>query len=750
MANEGLGDQVKAGKELRGLMSDTGKIYSEIRKLGKDNEKILCSTLSKARQLWIIEAQLAKAGGLNTVEAKKFQKTQEKILRQSQDRLSLQESFDDASKQSANRWQDLQMQAAAFAGRLWGIVTNPLVLLIAGVALIGKMFVDWNKRGEEFRVTTGIVGEQFANLNRQAMSVAAELGHLGISQKEALEYTQALAQEFGSIDTLSQELVENVAVISISMGISADEATKLMSSFMTITAGSSEMAGNLMEFTAALSRSAKVAPNAVMQDIASNADALAGYMKEGGKNIAIAAVNARQLGVSIGQTVQIADKLLDFESSIESQMNAMLLTGRQLNLDRARMLAISGDLAGMQEEILRQVGSQAEFEEMNVIQRRALADAIGIGVGELGTMISRQDTLNKLTSNQIGLADAMAKGMTLTEVLGTNDKIMSGLTQMTNMMTKIGNIAGEYLIPVFEHLANVFGKVAQFVSNMLDGFEGKEITDDAKKAEAGFWDWTGAIGYTTLALGALIGAVFLLRKVSAGGGFFGRAKGGLFGNLFGGLSWSSLGKGIVIMLAIGAALVILAYGFKTMGEVNWDEMWKAGVAIIALTAAIFGLGALLSGPGAVIFAIGVAGFIALGLALNVLGEGISKIGTGFTLISTSLETIANISIPDFSAWDGLIDRVERLSSFAMPLALVAGAVTAISETTPAGAGVGAAEREILAAGVSTITPGTGEVKVSLDDVVSKLDEIEGMFRDGIDLKLNGAKIGEWLSKTARV
>ena len=37
MANEGLGDQVKAGKELRGLMSDTGKIYSEIRKLGKDN-----------------------------------------------------------------------------------------------------------------------------------------------------------------------------------------------------------------------------------------------------------------------------------------------------------------------------------------------------------------------------------------------------------------------------------------------------------------------------------------------------------------------------------------------------------------------------------------------------------------------------------------------------------------------------------------------------------------------------------------
>ena len=79
MANEGLGDQVKAGKELRGLMSDTGKIYSEIRKLGKDNEKILGGTVSKARQLWIIEAQLAKGRRLTIGDAKKLQQQQNQI-----------------------------------------------------------------------------------------------------------------------------------------------------------------------------------------------------------------------------------------------------------------------------------------------------------------------------------------------------------------------------------------------------------------------------------------------------------------------------------------------------------------------------------------------------------------------------------------------------------------------------------------------------------------------------------------------
>ena len=64
--------------------------------------------------------------------------------------------------------------------------------------------------------------------------------------------------------------------------------------------------------------------------------------------------------------------------------SASMLLGRQMNLDKARELALSGDLAGLAEEVKNQVGSQAEFEAMNVIERQSLAKAIGVNVSDLG------------------------------------------------------------------------------------------------------------------------------------------------------------------------------------------------------------------------------------------------------------------------------------------------------------------------------------------------------------------------------
>ena len=75
--------------------------------------------------------------------------------------------------------------------------------------------------------------------------------------------------------------------------------------------------------------------------------------------------------------MKIYEGVLDFQSSIESELQASLLIGRQLNLNRARELALAGDLAGLQQEIVKQVGSEAELNRLNVIQRKSLAEALG-------------------------------------------------------------------------------------------------------------------------------------------------------------------------------------------------------------------------------------------------------------------------------------------------------------------------------------------------------------------------------------
>ena len=61
-------------------------------------------------------------------------------------------------------------------------------------------------------------------------------------------------------------------------------------------------------------------------------------------------------------------------------MNVQVLLGRQLNLDKARELALSGDLEGVLAEVKNQVGGTEALSRMNVVQRKALADAVAMSV----------------------------------------------------------------------------------------------------------------------------------------------------------------------------------------------------------------------------------------------------------------------------------------------------------------------------------------------------------------------------------
>ena len=101
----------------------------------------------------------------------------------------------------------------------------------------------------------------------------------------------------------------------------------------------------------------------------------------------MAGTAARKLGLDMSAVASITDSLLDFESSIEASMEASMLLGREINTDRARMLAIQGDQEGMMEEVLRQVGGEAEFNKMNVLARRSLAKSVGVNVEQLSRLV---------------------------------------------------------------------------------------------------------------------------------------------------------------------------------------------------------------------------------------------------------------------------------------------------------------------------------------------------------------------------
>ena len=124
-----------------------------------------------------------------------------------------------------------------------------------------------------------------------------------------------------------------------------------------------------------------------------SADALA-------KNV----MQAKKFGLNLQQAESISSSLLSFQSSIEDEMSAELLTGKSLNFENARMLALQGKTGEAAAEVAKQLGSAEDFGKMNVIQQEALAKAAGMTRDELANSLIEREALAK-----IGMADLTAQ-----------------------------------------------------------------------------------------------------------------------------------------------------------------------------------------------------------------------------------------------------------------------------------------------------------------------------------------------------
>ena len=125
------------------------------------------------------------------------------------------------------------------------------------------------------------------------------------------------------------------------------------------------------------------------------------------ERIAAAVVSAKALGVELNKVEGIADSLLNFESSIQAELEAELLTNKELNLEKARQAALNNDLATVAEEVAKNVGSANQFAKMNRVQQEAIAKAVGMQREELAKALIEKEAISKLGATDA--KDAMTK-----------------------------------------------------------------------------------------------------------------------------------------------------------------------------------------------------------------------------------------------------------------------------------------------------------------------------------------------------
>jgi len=277
--------------------------------------------------------------------------------------------------------------SAVKSAEAFGAFLGPLGGALAAVLALGKAFLSVQSAITETRKELGVSAEQAASITVQNKALAQVAKGFGLTVEDISQAQASIRQDLGASVQESINLSLNFARTAAATGLTASQLTKTLSIMESVSSQSRDALLNQLRTNAALAGSAGVAPALVMQDLADNAQFFAKFAKDGGMNILNASIAARKLGLELGAVESISESLLNFESSIENQLQASLLLGRQINLDKARQLAITGDQEGVMREILKQVGGEAEFNRLNVIQRQALADSVGVNVEQLSRLV---------------------------------------------------------------------------------------------------------------------------------------------------------------------------------------------------------------------------------------------------------------------------------------------------------------------------------------------------------------------------
>jgi len=315
--------------------------------------------------------------------------------------------------------------AVPAAGAVNAALTAGIGLIVAGLIALIAYFKQARAISKDMSVSM----MQAAKLTPTITSAQARLVLIG---QDAKEISGELLDTFGTTAALTYDNITAVGDLAFRFGATSKEIIAVQKNLTDLFGMQVDQTEEVIKNIGRLAESQGVAAGAVIADMASSSEKFAEFAQDGAMGFAQAAIEARKVGANVSSILGAADKLLGFEESITAQFKAQVLTGKQINLENARRLALEGDFLGLTTEIQSIVGEIGDIQTMNVIERRAIADAIGISVQDL-QKISRGEQMEQQMTVQDKLDitnKLLAAGNDLSKE--QRDAILEGATRQQN------------------------------------------------------------------------------------------------------------------------------------------------------------------------------------------------------------------------------------------------------------------------------------------------------------------------------
>ena len=292
-------------------------------------------------------------------------------------------------------------ESSVFKDTLKGVASNLkdamsfANLMQSAFTLLVKAVMDVDKASGEFAKNNGISYQNALAIRGEMNEIARSSNDVVVSSKALMETQGTLNKFFGQSTKFTGKLAEDMTSIAKRTGLSEEAQGVFALEAMKTGKGAKDILQNqtltVMEMNK--QKGLQMSVKQVQEAISKTSNAVFMTFKGSTEELTKQVMSVKALGANMEQVEGIASSLLDFESSIQSELEAELLLGKQINLEKAREAALRGDMGKVAEEVMKNDAIMNAFATDNVIQQEAAAKALGMNREQLAGMIKEQEKL---------------------------------------------------------------------------------------------------------------------------------------------------------------------------------------------------------------------------------------------------------------------------------------------------------------------------------------------------------------------
>jgi len=373
-----LKGQAELAKQIQSKMGVTGKVITSFTKI-----PLLGNLIDSERVLAKVQAEAASKDATKTSVFKAGLKETGKVMKEN------------------------LLDPAVLLGGAFGILVK-----------LAKFFFDAllgaSVQTAKFRRDFGLTNKEAEQLRQRTFDIAFyskqyadTQGRILITQPQIVKSLEEINKALGTqidftkdLGTFGKQLLVQDAILRDNLQL--DEETRAAINKESIRTGklTEQITKNALGNVAAVGLQRKILldNNKILTAASKITGELRSSFKGNVEEIAKGIAKLELMGLTLEQSKKIAGGLLNFEQSISAEIEAELLTGKDLNLEKARLLAINRKYVELGQEIVNQGLTTNELNNMNQLQLDAQAAAYNLTSDELTDIVQKTEEYNALTA----------------------------------------------------------------------------------------------------------------------------------------------------------------------------------------------------------------------------------------------------------------------------------------------------------------------------------------------------------------